>query len=311
MTLSEAIAFGDSMRKANAYAPEIKTRWINEVEGAVLTNVHLLSIKDVVYLSYPEHKDAVLSVSPPYDRLYWAYLCAMIDLANGEFASYQNWYEVFNSFLKEYKIWYARTIRPQDGGALFSGYYLSAYAIACAHGYEGSEDEWLLSLKGEKGDTGHGLNILGIVPSADDLPSYAEAGDIYAVGQEGENVLYLFDGNEWVFLGSYKGDNGRDGTVFTPSVSGDGTLSWSNDGGLSNPQSVNIKGPKGDKGEKGDKGDKGDKGEKGGDGAIISLPFGMFGMHVDDNGHLILTHNDSDPAPPLQIENGRLYYVIS
>lgn len=36
------------------------------------------------------------------------------------------------------------------------------------------------------------------------------------------------------------------GPVFTPSISSDGTLSWTNNGGLVNPDPVNIKGPKGD-----------------------------------------------------------------
>lgn len=37
-----------------------------------------------------------------------------------------------------------------------------------------------------------------------------------------------------------------DGATFTPSVSSDGVLSWTNDKGKDNPVSVNIKGPKGD-----------------------------------------------------------------
>lgn len=40
-------------------------------------------------------------------------------------------------------------------------------------------------------------------------------------------------------------------TVYTPSVSADGNLSWSNNGGLVNPDPVNIKGPKGEDGEPG------------------------------------------------------------
>lgn len=40
-----------------------------------------------------------------------------------------------------------------------------------------------------------------------------------------------------------------DGATFTPSVSSDGVLSWTNDKGKTNPASVNIKGPKGDKGD--------------------------------------------------------------
>jgi len=37
-----------------------------------------------------------------------------------------------------------------------------------------------------------------------------------------------------------KGDTGKTGAVFTPSVSSAGVLSWSNNGGLSNPASVDL-----------------------------------------------------------------------
>lgn len=68
---------------------------------------------------------------------------------------------------------------------------------------------------------------------------------------------------------------GQDGTTFTPHVSSEGMLSWTNNGGLSNPPSVNIKGLKGDKGERGEqglqgmqgiqgvKGERGERGERG------------------------------------------------
>lgn len=42
------------------------------------------------------------------------------------------------------------------------------------------------------------------------------------------------------------GKDGENGVTFTPSVSSEGDLAWSNDGGLENPPTVNIKGPKGD-----------------------------------------------------------------
>lgn len=48
-----------------------------------------------------------------------------------------------------------------------------------------------------------------------------------------------------------KGDKGDDGVTFTPSVSEAGVISWTNNGGLNNPESVNIKGPKGDNGTNG------------------------------------------------------------
>ena len=50
------------------------------------------------------------------------------------------------------------------------------------------------------------------------------------------------------------GITGKDGTTFTPSVSASGDLSWTNDGGKENPETVNIKGPQGKTGAKGDPG---------------------------------------------------------
>lgn len=43
-----------------------------------------------------------------------------------------------------------------------------------------------------------------------------------------------------------EGAPGINGVTFTPAVSADGTLSWTNDGGLENPAPVNIKGADGD-----------------------------------------------------------------
>lgn len=100
-----------------------------------------------------------------------------------------------------------------------------------------------------------------------------------------------WDGNAWfagdVYVGSTSGTNkddgskklatvddveaakltGEDGATFTPSVDGEGNLSWSNDKGLENPETVNIKGEKGDKGDPGKDGAPGEKGEPGADGA--------------------------------------------
>lgn len=45
-----------------------------------------------------------------------------------------------------------------------------------------------------------------------------------------------------------------DGATFTPSVADDGNISWTNNKGLENPATKNIKGAKGDKGDKGDPG---------------------------------------------------------
>ena len=81
----------------------------------------------------------------------------------------------------------------------------------------------------------------------------------------------------FIITGVSSGGDGPSGdvVVYTPSVSSDGVLSWTNNGGLPNPSPVNIKGPQGKigdtgaqgpagpKGEQGVQGPKGDKGEKG------------------------------------------------
>ena len=63
------------------------------------------------------------------------------------------------------------------------------------------------------------------------------------------------------------GAKGANGTTFTPTVSSTGVLSWTNNGNLVNPTSVNIKGPKGDTGATGAPGATGPKGDKGNTGA--------------------------------------------
>lgn len=47
------------------------------------------------------------------------------------------------------------------------------------------------------------------------------------------------------------GEPGENGATFTPSVSAEGVISWSNDGGLPNPDPQNIKGSPGNKGDAG------------------------------------------------------------
>lgn len=54
-----------------------------------------------------------------------------------------------------------------------------------------------------------------------------------------------------------------DGVTFTPFVSSEGVISWTNNGGLENPAPVSIKGPTGATGATGPKGPKGDKGDVG------------------------------------------------
>lgn len=81
-------------------------------------------------------------------------------------------------------------------------------------------------------------------------------GDAYCVGSAAPYDVYIYDGvsGEWINNGTIqgaKGDTGAAGTTFTPHVDGNGNLSWTNDGGLDNPTTQNIRGDTGAKGETG------------------------------------------------------------
>lgn len=94
------------------------------------------------------------------------------------------------------------------------------------------------------------------------------------------------------------GAKGANGTTFTPSVSSAGVLSWSNNGGLNNPTSVNIKGPKGDTGATGAPGATGPKGDKGNTGA--TGPQGPKG-DKGDTGETVRVGTSYDTAQPVKL----------
>ena len=82
----------------------------------------------------------------------------------------------------------------------------------------------------------------------------------------------------------------KDGTTFTPSVSDEGVLSWSNSDGKENPAAVNIKGPKGNPG---DKGDKGDPGKNGADGSTGAAGADGVTPHIGENGNWFIGSTDT------------------
>lgn len=142
---------------------------------------------------------------------------------------------------------------------------------------------------GPKGETGSGFKVLGYYGTKAALDAAqkatAAAGDAYGVGTAEPYDIYIFDGitGEFINNGPLQGADGaagKDGVTFTPSMSDDGDLSWTNDGGKANPQTVNLKGPKGDTG--------------GG--------LGAYQFSVNDDGDLILTY-EGDQPPQYAINN--------
>lgn len=115
-----------------------------------------------------------------------------------------------------------------------------------------------------------------------DLPQLLPGQMGFCVDTE-EVLIGNGDGNANVPLGA-KGDSGNDGITYTPHVSEDGILSWTNDGGEVNPHEVNLKGDKGDKGDQGGKGN-------------------TYTPHISDSGVLSWTNNENENNPaPLKIK---------
>lgn len=171
---------------------------------------------------------------------------------------------------------------------------LSAYQVAVQHGFEGTEDEWLISLKGEKGETG---------PKGDkgDTGEKGATGERGPQGLQGERGLQGVQGEkgEQGIQGIQgpqgepgpqgpKGDTGSglnlkgeldsESQLPQEGVSGDAWLIAGNlyvfvgeNGNVeSNPKWSNvgsIQGPAGPTGPKGEQGEPGPKGEPGADGA--------------------------------------------
>ena len=178
MKISELYAYIDTV-KPNDFGEAVKNVWLNEVEGAVQSQVMLLAPEETVVYAYDPsdaQTDAELLVGAPHLKLYYAYLTAMIDFANGEYTNYSNTLTLFNTFWNEYAAWYSLNIHPADGKAEYAGYYLSAYGIARKHGYTGTEEEWLAGLKGEAGPQGE----------KGDPGAKGDKGDTGATGAQGE-----------------------------------------------------------------------------------------------------------------------------
>lgn len=106
-----------------------------------------------------------------------------------------------------------------------------------------------LAIQTERGPQGKAYTILGdSYDTLADLQATVTApdvGDQYNVGTAPPYHVYRWTGTVWEDQGELQGAPGQSGATFTPSVSGDGTISWTNDAGLPNPTSQSIKGATG------------------------------------------------------------------
>lgn len=98
------------------------------------------------------------------------------------------------------------------------------------------------------------------------IEAYLDENPIEAGATEAEAAQIEQNRKDIAELKESGGTAGEDGATYTPHVSAEGVISWTNDKGKENPDPVNIKGVKGDKGDDGAKGEPGEDGAKGEDG---------------------------------------------
>lgn len=112
----------------------------------------------------------------------------------------------------------------------------------------------------ERGDfMGQSFQVLGYFSTLTELEAAVtqpDRGSVYGVGSAPPYDIYIWDSlkSRWHNNGPIqgaRGDSGRDGACFTPHVDEAGNLSWTNDGGLPDPEGVNIMGPRGEAGPAG------------------------------------------------------------
>ena len=106
----------------------------------------------------------------------------------------------------------------------------NAYTVTLTDGSQYT----IVAPKGEKGDAGAAATVqVGTVTTL----GAGEQATVTNSGTPGAAVLNF---------GIPRGEAGINGKTFTPAVDTNGNLSWSNDGGLPNPETVNIKGAQGE-----------------------------------------------------------------
>lgn len=273
------------------YPDSMLLQFLNEVEGKVQTEVLMIAPEDTVRYGADDLTSEMI-VTAPHDKLYYVYLMAMIDFVNGEYDRYTNSMNLANAHITEWAAWYNRTHRRGKPEEL--GIYFSAYGIAVKHGYTGTEEEWLASLKGDPGEpvvirfdqtsgqlqwkyqnesTWHdvlsleelqGALVSSTIAQAQEAKDAAEAAQAAAeaassASQEAsEHMAYIGENGNW-----YQWSAGE-GKMVDSGVKAQGPIGQTGPQGPQGKQGVQgIQGEKGNQGDKGEKGDKGATGETG------------------------------------------------
>ena len=107
MTCKEAIALASAVRP-HALEEKILLHFLSELEGRIAAEVRHESVAGEA--GVVRGTGQRLSVPSPFDRVYWTYLVAMIDLSVGDTASYKASMALFREAYKAYACYYQRTV---------------------------------------------------------------------------------------------------------------------------------------------------------------------------------------------------------
>ena len=168
----------------------------------------------------------------------------------------------------------------------------SAYQIAVEQGYQGSESDWLSSLKGDKGEKGN-TGAKGN-PGQDG----AEGKSAYAIAVEHG---YEDSEEKWLLsLKGEKGDTGERGEKGDTGLQGErGEKGETGQQGEQGP-----KGEKGDPGDRGLQGVPGEKGEKGDAGVAGKDGFSPIANVVKDGSVITITITDKSGTTTVTLTEG-------
>lgn len=192
MKLKQLIDYTDKL-VPNVFSTAEKVEMVNQIEAEIQQDVYLIALDDIVQYDAATDMEAELYVKPPFTDVYKNYLKAMLYREMGEAERYNNEVVLFNESMLNLRRYVAENIRPGNGQAELNGYYLSAYAIAVKHGYTGTEEDWLASLKGNTGPKGDAFTYDDFTPEQlaalqgpkGETGAEGPKGDTGAQGQQG------------------------------------------------------------------------------------------------------------------------------
>lgn len=116
MKVAEIITNVDQLRQ-NDYDLEQKTRWLSEVEGTIIDEIHNMAEgNDEDFTGYRYELDSEKETKLPdrFTDIYIHYIKAKIEFYDGETEQYNSEVAAYQSAYDQYAAWYRRNHMPKQ-----------------------------------------------------------------------------------------------------------------------------------------------------------------------------------------------------